>query len=100
PDDAETAAGVRGDWLRREEVHHPLVTAPAEAQRDRVRQVQLVAAASYGPVALLVGKHGKVVAVRSLGAHDLIVQDVTANLDVVVGHHGTCRVAEQTRMDP
>ena len=54
----EPDALVGADRLGGEEVHHPLLATPADAQHDRVRQVQLVAAAAFGRLAWSLAKIG------------------------------------------
>jgi hypothetical protein len=93
-DDHVPRAAIRADRLGREEVNHAPRTAPAEAQDDRVGQMQLIRAAPLRRSGLGVREHREVVAVRRLWPDDRVVQDVAIGADFVLGHDRPVRVAE------
>src|SRR5215211_6765503 len=98
-DSQEPPALVLTDRLGREEVQHPLLPAPAEAQHDGVGKVQLVAAAALRLLLLLVREHGEVGRVRRLGPDDLVVEDMLLGPHLVRGDDRPLRVAEESWMD-
>ena len=69
-------------------------------QRDRVRQVQLVAAAPFRRPGLLVAEDREVVAVPGLRPHDRVVQHVALGAHLVPRHHGPVRIAQQAGVHP
>ena len=100
PDDAVAPTLLLRDRLRNEEVDHTLLSAPTKAKDDSIGQVKFVAAASLGPILILVAEYGEVVAIRRFGADDLVVQHMPFGFDFMVGNDGSFRVAQQSRVHP
>ena len=99
-DEHVPGTAVGGDRLGGEEVHHAALAAPAEAERDGVGQVQLVAAAAFRRPGLLVGEDREVAGVGRLRPDDRIVQNVSFGAYLVAWHDRPCGVAQQARVHP
>jgi hypothetical protein len=83
------------DRLRGEEVDEAIGAAPVDVLHDRERQVQRVARAARGLLALLGGEHGKLLGVRRVRPAVRVAQDGTVHAHLVGCDHGAARIAEQ-----
>ena len=99
-DYAVTSATILRNGLRCEEIHHSLLTTPAQSKGDCIGAVQLISTTPLRCNRLLIRKHREIIGIGSLWPDDCVMENVILHLDGVIGDLRSIHIPQKTGVNP